>query len=387
MLILKLAIKNLLAAGLRTWLSVGVLAFAYLLTIFYNAWIEGWNRQARNETIAWEVGFGQLRQAEYDPYDPFTIQDAHDTIPNSLSGETVPILVRQASIYPQGRMQSVLMKGIETNQDLLKIPTQVLSHAEENATPPQVIIGERMAESANLGEGDRVLMRWRDKNGTFDALEIEVAGIFETIVPAVDQGTLWLSLETLYELTGLHNEATYLVVGDSYQDEQIAGWEFNSQDELLASFDRLIATERISGSFIYIVLIGLALLAIFDTQVLSIFRRQKEIGIFIALGMTRWQVVRMFTIEGTTNSLLGAALAAIIGVPLFMYVSQTGITMPDYTQDVGIAISKVIVPYFGAGIILLTFIIIVAASAAVSFWPSKKIANMDPTLALKGKVQ
>ena len=45
MLSLKLAFKNLLGAGLRTWLNVLALSFAFVLIIFYNGMIDGWNRQ------------------------------------------------------------------------------------------------------------------------------------------------------------------------------------------------------------------------------------------------------------------------------------------------------------------------------------------------------
>ena len=53
------------------------------------------------------------------------------------------------------------------------------------------------------------------------------------------------------------------------------------------------------------------MLAIFDTQILSIFRRQKEIGTYVALGYTRREVVGLFTVEGTMH----AVLAAIADAP------------------------------------------------------------------------
>ena len=53
-LALQLAYRNLMGAGLRTWLNVGVLSFAFVLIIFYNGILDGWNLQARNDTIAWE---------------------------------------------------------------------------------------------------------------------------------------------------------------------------------------------------------------------------------------------------------------------------------------------------------------------------------------------
>jgi putative ABC transport system permease protein len=60
MLSLKLAFKNLLGAGLRTWLNVLALSFAFVLIIFYNGMIDGWNRQSRRDTQAWETGKGQF---------------------------------------------------------------------------------------------------------------------------------------------------------------------------------------------------------------------------------------------------------------------------------------------------------------------------------------
>ena len=37
----QLAYKNLMGAGLRTWLNVVVLSFAFVLIIFYNGLIDG----------------------------------------------------------------------------------------------------------------------------------------------------------------------------------------------------------------------------------------------------------------------------------------------------------------------------------------------------------
>ncbi len=50
-----------------------------------------------------------------------------------------------------------------------------------------------MAESVKLTAGDKVLIRWRDKNGTFDAREIQIASIFSCDVPPVDNGQMYIS--------------------------------------------------------------------------------------------------------------------------------------------------------------------------------------------------
>ena len=71
-----------------------------------------------------------------------------------------------------------------------------------------------------LGVGDKLLIRWRDKNGTFDAREIEIASVFKCDVPSVDKGQIYLRLEVLQEMMGMENEATLLVAG-----KELAGYE------------------------------------------------------------------------------------------------------------------------------------------------------------------
>jgi ABC-type lipoprotein release transport system permease subunit len=132
-------------------------------------------------------------------------------------------------------------------------------------------------------------------------------------------------------------------------------------------------------------LLIIALIAIFDTQVLSIFRRQKEIGTYIALGMTRRQVVGIFTVEGGAHSILATLLGAAYGIPLFMLLDRVGIPMKA-AQATDLAVAEKIFPYYSLGLIVVTIILVVITATIVSYLPARKIAKMKPTDALKGKI-
>ncbi|MBK5209784.1 MAG: ABC transporter permease [Flavobacteriaceae bacterium] len=382
-LALKLAYKNLIGAGLRTWLNVAVLSFAFIIIIFFNALLQGWNNQAKEDGIAWDYGYGHILNNNYDPYDAFTLQDGHGKIPKDIINAT-PILIQQGSIFPGGRMVSVLLKGIDPNQNILKIPSAVFKNS--SAAIPAVI-GKHMAASANLKIGDDVILRWRDKNGTFDASNITIVAIFDTTVASVDADQIWLPLNKLWEMTDLQNQATMFVVNKDYQIKTLDNWNFVTQKLLLKDIEDVIATESIGSAVMYLVFLLIALLAIFDTQVLSIFRRQKEIGTYIALGMTRPKVVNLFTIEGTMHSIFAILVGAIYGIPIFIYLNQSGIKMPEFAGSMGIGLDKAIFPVYDPMIILLTILFIILASAIVSYLPARKIARMNPVLALKGKLQ
>ncbi|KPK80521.1 MAG: ABC transporter permease, partial [Bacteroides sp. SM23_62_1] len=136
-----------------------------------------------------------------------------------------------------------------------------------------------------------------------------------------------------------------------------------------------------------VILMLLAMLAVFDTQVLSIFRRQKEIGTYMAMGMTRGQVVRLFTVEGAMHSTLAAILGAIPGIPFLIWMSKVGFTMPAGSDSLGMAIAEKIYPVYSIGLVLSVMLIVIITTTIVSFLPSRKISKMNPTEAIKGKLQ
>jgi putative ABC transport system permease protein len=390
MLAFKLAYRNLMGAGLRTWLNVFVLSLSFVLIIWHKGFLDGWNRQARLDTINWEIGGGQYWHKNYDPYDPFSLQESHSRLPTVLQSEIdlgnyTPLLFSQATIYPEGRIMGVILKGIDPSQKILTIPAEQLL---KQADGIPAIIGSRMANSTKLKSGDFVTVRWRDVNGAFDAAELQIVGMFRANVPAIDNGQIWIPLEQLQEMKQLPGEATMVVKNQKSQIlSNIAEWIFRSQDYLLAEIDQVIKQKTVGGSIFYFMLLSLAMLAIFDTQVLSIFRRQKEIGTNIALGMTRAQVIRLFTVEGAMHGILAVIVAAIYGIPFLFYQAKHGLPMPQASDNYGLAIAEKIFPVYSVALVIGTIILVLLTTTIVSFIPTRKISKMKPTDAIRGKIQ
>jgi putative ABC transport system permease protein len=382
---IKLAFRNLIGAGLRTWLNVSVLSFSFVVILFYNGLIDGWNKQARRDTINWETAHGHVTHQDYDAYDPFSLLDGHGDIAAINNKHLSPILIQQGSIYPDGRIIATLVKGIDPEQEILELPSYKLDTVCEEIP---ILIGNSMVRSTGLKKGDVTLLQWKDQDGTYDATSVVVADVFKTTVPTVDMGQIYMSIDQLWKITGLKNHASFLVADEEYKHTEIAGWKFKNQDELLTTLDNVIATERASGSIFYILLMLIALLAIFDTQVLSIFRRQKEIGTYMALGMTRTQVVKLFTVEGSMYSIFAMIVGSIYGIPLLQWLATKGIPYPvENIEDFGISISDTMYPVFGAKLILGTILVVVVAATIVSYLPARKISKMNAVDAIKGKLQ
>lgn len=390
MMAIKLALRNLIGAGLRTWLNVIVLSFAFVVIIWHKGLLDGWDRQARTDMVNWEVGGGQYWQKNYDPFDPLTLTDSHEAIPQPLyemmdNGLATPVLITQGTLYPSGRMQSILIKGIDPHQKILSIPSVSLDTVTDEIP---AIIGTGMAAGTKLKKGDLVTLRWRDKNGAFDATGIRIVGIFKTNVPTVDGSQIWIPIDSLRKMLLLPGEATLIVSKSKLQPlPSVESWNLKSVEFLLSDMDKIIKAKTTSGMILWGILLMLAMLAIFDTQVLSIFRRQKEIGMYVAMGMTRTQVVALFTVEGAMHSVLAALLGAVYGIPLFAWQAVKGISFPVSGSDYGISMADRLYPVYGVGLIISTVLIVMLTTTIVSYWPARKIAKMKPTDALRGKIQ
>ena len=391
MLALKLAYRNLIGGKLRTVLNVLVLSFAYVIIIWQKGLINGWAVQAERDTKNWEIGGGQYWHEQYDPYDPFTIEDSHASIPELAKvainkGTLTPILISQGSIYPDGRIQSVFIKGVDPNQTVIELPT---SHLNVDIDEIPAILGTNMAKNNKLSVGDYITVRWRDARGTFDAAEAKIVHIFKVDVPTVDGGILWIPIEKHREMVQLPNEATIFVTNkETGSIGTLAGFTFKTNDFLLQDFRDMIKMKNVGGYIMFLFLLSLALVAIFDTQVLSIFRRQKEIGTHVALGMTQGQVIRLFTIEGAMHALLAAILGAIYGIPLLAWQAKTGYSMPiDSTEEFGMALAERIYPVYSIGLIVATISIVFLVTTIVSYLPTRRISKLKPTDAIRGKIQ
>jgi len=378
-----------MGAGLRTWLNIFILSLAYFTIIAMQGLFLGWQEDASREMKNWDFAGGQYWQQNYDPFDPFTLEDSHGNIPEDLQkliseGNAIPILFSPATIYPEGRMRNIVLKGIDPEQSLLELPTEYLKKSDDDIS---CIVGSGFADNLNIKAGDYLVLRWRDKNGTYDARDIKVAYVFSTSVITVESNQIWISLPVLQEMVGLPNEATIITVKDEMYNKEIPGWNYRDLDFLLIDLTNMIKAKTIGSSIMYILMLFLAMLAIFDTQILSIFRRRKEMGTMMAMGLTRPNIIKLFTLEGVLHAVLAIGMGAIYGVPLLSHFQKVGMQIGMDAKDWGLSgLDDALYPVYGWKLVLGTIILVLITVTIVSYLPTRRIAKLKPTDALRGKM-
>ncbi len=390
-MILKLANRNIIGNGKRSLINMLILSIVLVGLLWMMSMFYSWVNLSRTQLKEWEHAEGMLWQKDYNPYDSFSFEKSIAPITTEQeeaveAGRMVPILLSQAVAYPQGRMMPVVLKGIPHDQQLLKIPTEYLNG--DDPALGTALIGKVAAKTMKLELGDIVTVRIKDATGVYDAMDFKVAHIMNSPVPSVDAGTIWVDLSFLQSFLMAPGKASQLVLSDSeLQNLATRDWIYKSRSDLMKDFNEMLATELASQSLLFGLFIFLAMLAIFDTQVLALFKRRKEIGTLTALGMTQRQIIGLFTLEGILYMAYAVLMSIVIGLPIFLWFGLKGWVLPENYSDFGvIGFTEAIYFKYPLWIIGLVLFVMFGTTALASWLPALRISRMKPTDALRGKV-
>ena len=388
-MLFNIALKNLLGARLRTILNVFVTAFSFFIILFFLGMYDGMLQHAKNVTIDTEIAGGAYWHPKYDPLDPMSYEDAHSNLPDDIQAlidkkQAFSVLVSQVSIYPGGRIMPAILKGIPPDQNIVNMPTEALIGINDGTIP--VLIGNVMAKDSKLKVGDSFTIRWMDADKTYDADEATVVYIMDTENFKLDMGHIWVPLNIAQSMLGMKEEATYVTYAQGLTANiDSKQWISRDVNYLVQDMEAIIEADKPGAQIMYMILLALAAMGIFNAQVLSIFKRGKEIGTLMALGMTRSRVVGLFTLEGGLNAVLATIMMIILFGPVLWYFGVEGIPLPIDYSEMGLIMAKRLIPIYSIGLIISTMSLVSIIVLIVSYIPSRKISHMKPTDALRGK--
>ena len=386
-MIFRIALKNFLRQGMRSFLNVLVTALAMVAVVFNLSLYNGFQDQAVRNMVSTDVAGGHYRMPGFDILAPIEWEDQTFKTPGALSAlplsDKSEVLVLQGQIFPNRRLFPVQLRGMQMKQTLLDLP---LNNLEEWHAPVEdvipIIIGKQMAGKSHLHIGDGVVLRWRDRFGAVDALDAKVVDVVPLINPRVDEGVVWMRLDHLRQITLRDGEVSWVAVKE-FQGP-VLSTEFQVPEILLKDILDLIEQERKYAVIIWVILIFLAGISVFNTQFLNIFKRQREIGTLMAFGMSPNRVVRLFTVEGSLAAFSAAIMALILGTAIFAWFQSVGLDVSHLAES-QIPIRENIFLKIEPVEVVFSMLIIVAIMILVAWAPVRKISRVDVTQALRGR--
>jgi len=386
-MIFKVALKNFARQGMRSVLNVVVTALAMVAVVFNLSLYNGFQDQAVHNMQATDVAGGHYRSQGFDLLSPMDWEDHTFEVPGSLASlpasEKAEVLLLQGQIFPNRRLFPVQLRGMEMEQTLLDLPFDKLKEWDKPAMDIlPIIIGKQMAAKAHLSLGDTVVLRWRDKFGAVDALDAQVVDVVPLINPRIDEGVAWLRLDHLQQITQRPDEVSWVAVKE-FKGE-VDGKQFKSPEDLMQDILSLIRQDRRYAVVIWVILIFLAGISVFNTQYLNIFKRQREIGTLMAFGMPPGRIVRLFTLEGSLAAFSAVIVGLILGTVILGWFQSVGLDVSHLSES-QIPIRENIYLQINPLEVIASVLVIVSIMILVAWFPVRKISKVDPTLALRGR--
>lgn len=385
-MIVKLAWIQFLRQGARAWLNVAVTGLTLVTLIFMASLLNGFQLQASKNLKSTDVGGGHYRLAGFDILSPTEWEDQTFLPPSFLKNlkdmDKAEVLVQQGQLFPNRRLYPVQLRGIDSKQQLLSLPLEPLASLEKEVDAIPIIIGTRMAEQSRLNKGDSAVLRWRDRLGAIDARDVRVVEVADFLNPRVDEGVVWLTLDRLRLMTRRQGEVSWVTVRHDFGPAE--NLEFLEPDSLMSDVLNLLEQDRRNAKILWAILLFLAGTSVYNSQILNVFKRQKEIGAMMAFGMESKTIVGLFTLEGTISGVGAIFFALILGTPFYYWFQSIGLDISHLSASTMPVRERIFLDLHFMEIVWTTLIMLLVI--IFSAWrPVQKISNMEPTVALRGK--
>ncbi len=242
--------------------------------------------------------------------------------------------------------------------------------------PDGILIGSRLAEELDLRVGQ--VIRVASDRGRSRSLRVQ--GIFTLGIGAADRQTAYANFTAARALFDLPTGVTRIEVkvrpatsADTIaaQLQRATGLDATpwtrENSQLFEGLDAQARTGLIIKTFALItIVVGIA-----SAMLLSIARRQAEIGIMRAMGASKALVVTIYLIEGTLLGVIGGlmgALAAWVALLPFPPVSEARIGELPIDRE--------------QGDFLLAVLLTSIAAMLASLLPARRAARIDPVDAI-----
>ena len=420
MSLIKLGMRNIFRFKRRTFITLSAVSMGLALLIIGITVMNGVDKQSLNNIINSQTSHlkifkkGYFEEKDELPADK-VIEESDLLVErirkmDSVAGAERRIMFPGSLIKGSDEFPCIGV-GIEPEFDpfVFNIKESLIEGEWVEDGEYQIIIGKGFARDLSIGVGDivtaRVITSRVDNQFTWNAVDFEVKGIFDTSNPNVNSGFVFLPIEVAQEAMSLDSGVTEIVIrlntDESDRIEEVkniiqneitnSGKEYSvfSWDQLAGDFLAISKMKTKNTSMMVMIMLFIASMGIINTMLMAVLERTREIGMMMALGMRKSEIKRVFLFEGGFIGVLGSLLGCIMGGLGSWYLEVYGITMSSFgeTYEEMVAAFYPVKDKFYADLtfepLLYTFLLGTFISIAATYYPANRAAKMDPVEALR----
>lgn len=402
-MLFKVAWRNIWRHKVRSLVVIIAIALGLWAGIFSSAFVQGMMNQKIESVIRMEMSHFQIHQPKFrDEYqskllikEGLSIQQKIDQEKNVVG--TSARIVGMVMLGSANTNGSVKVNGIIPSEEA--IVTELDRKLKEGkyfvgVKRNPILISQKIAEKYKVEVKSKVVLTLQDINSDITAAAFKVVGIYDTGNGLYDDMNVFVQREDISKLLGIKDgvhEIAVLLDDHDLAEPMAQKYQNNYPTlEVLSWMDlstgmRFVIEAMSTYTLIIVGIILVALLfSIVNTMLMAVLERIKEIGMLMAIGMSKPKVFFMILLETVCLTLLGLPLGLLLSYASISYFGSVGINLGGAAYaDMGF--SNFIYPYLGTKDYITVVVMVAVMAIIAAIYPAIKALRLKPVEAI-GKI-
>lgn len=396
--------KNIWRNKLRSIVVIVAVTLGVFSGVFLLAFMNGMVEARIKSVIQTEISHIQIHQPGFQENDDFSLR-----IPDADSIMQVISKASHVKAVSKRIVISSMVASAETNsgvrimgvvpdieQKITNISQKLIEGTYFEANQKNsVVIGKKLAEKLKVGLHKKVIITLQDINMNITSGAFRIAGIYETDNAMYDESTLFVRYNDLCRLTGLKgteaHEIAVLLDADKnsasvkralkidFQKLEVQDWmELSPEAGYLVS-----AMDQYMAIFMLIILFALCF-GIVNTMLMVVLERIKELGMLMAVGMTKPKIFFMIMLETVYLTITGGMVGIAAGYLISKHLEKVGLDLYFWKEAYSsIGYSSFIYPKIDFRMVAFTALMVIFTGILSAIYPALKALKLNPAEATR----
>jgi len=412
-MIFQIAWKNVWRNKLRSLIVILSIVVGLLGGLFYLAFSNGMVQHQIGSAIQTEISNIQLHNPKYlvnnemkysidSPKEKLNTIRSLDNVMAASSRIKSMVMISSAATGT-----GITLNGInaEDEMKLSDLHTKIIegTYFQSKIRNP-IVIGEKLARKLKVRIKSKVVITMQDMADNITYGSFRVVGIYRTHNTMFDLANAFVLKENITNLIQFdsskateisillkHNDFTNptqeklkSIFFDEINSEQLTVRSWSEINPILKMLNEM--TMQFTMIFVIIILVALSF-GIINTMLMAIMERVREIGMLMAIGMSKLNVFLMIMMETVFLSMTGGILGLSLSWIIVKITNTTGIDLSSVAEGLNaIGYSSFVRPELGIFFYFFIGTLVVATAIFASIFPARKALKLKPSEAIRQDV-
>ncbi|HTY00910.1 MAG TPA: FtsX-like permease family protein [Bacteroidota bacterium] len=401
---LRMAWRNLWRNKKRTVIASASIVFAVLLAVAMSSMATGGHEYMIFSAVRFSTGHLQIHGRGYwekRSLDESMVYDSALIAAAAQIPSVAEVVPRLESVALISRGNATRVSSIIGIDPLRENAMTALGSRVVRGTPllhwnAGAIIAEGLARMLDADVGDSIVIYGQGYQGVTAAGILPIAAIVHFPVPDMNNTGVFLSLSTMQSMFAapdritsvailLHRDedlsaAARAVTALAGPDREVMTWR-----QMMPELVQAIAAD--DGGMVIMLLILYVVIGfgIFGTVMMMTAERRHEFGVTIAVGMKRWRLMVITSLEALMVSMLGAVVGILAAVPVIAYFARFPIRLGGEYAAAMLAygLEPILPVSTDPAVFLLQGLSVFLLGAVSALYPIMVLRSLDPVRAMR----